>query len=85
MRLIGRPVPAHVEAAARVFRYRPRVFIAPPWPEIYGTDAERKQDFAEAVATFEAVRAAYVGYGYEPVTLPLDPVGDRADFVLARR
>jgi predicted ATPase len=85
MRMIGRPVPAHVETAARVFRYRPAVFIAPPWPEIYTTDAERKQDYAEAVATCDAVRAAYLSHEYEPVDLPLAPVAERADFVLARR
>ena len=85
MRMIGQPVPAHMDAAARVFRYRPTVFIAPPWPEIYANDAERKQDFAEAIATCAAARAAYLDYGYEPVDLPLVPVAERADFVLARR
>jgi predicted ATPase len=85
MRMIGRPVPAHMETAARVFRYRPTVFVAPPWPEIYAKDTERRQDFAEAVATCDAVRAAYVSHGYEPVDLPLAPVAERADFVLAKR
>src|SRR5580700_12157168 len=28
-------IPSHVERAARMFRYHPRVFIAPPWPEIF--------------------------------------------------
>jgi predicted ATPase len=46
LRMLGRPVPAHMAAAARVFRYRPRVFVAPQWPEIYATDAERKQEGA---------------------------------------
>lgn len=84
-RLIGRPVPAHVAAAARLFRYRPRVFIARPWPEIYATDAERGQDWAEAVATCEAAAAAYAEYGYELIDLPFAPVGERAAFVLAHR
>lgn len=84
-RLTGRPVPAHVTAAARLFRYRPRVFVAPPWPEIYATDAERGQDYVEAVATCEAVTAAYAEHGYELIELPFAPVRERADFVLARR
>ena len=84
-RLSGLPVPAHVAAAARLFRYRVRVFVAPPWPEIYGTDAERGQDYAEAVATCEAVTAAYAEHGYELIELPLASVPARADFVLARR
>lgn len=85
MRLLGRPVPAHMDAAARQFRYRRRVFVAPPWPEIYATDAERGQDFAEAVATCEAISAAYADCGYELITLPRTTVSERAGFVLARR
>ena len=81
----GLPVPAHVTAAARTFRYRPRVFLAPAWPEIYTTDTERKQDFAAAVAGSDAARAAHEDFGYEVISLPLAPVAERADFVLARR
>jgi predicted ATPase len=81
----GMPVPAHVHAAARAFRYRPRVFLAPAWREIYTTDAERTQDFAEAVAGSQAARTAYEDSGYEVITLPLAPVTERADFVLANR
>ncbi len=84
-RLLGRPVPAHIDAAIRTFRYRPRVFIAPPWPEIYATDVERTQSYDEAVRTFEAIEAAYLNYGYDLVRLPFTPVEDRAGFILARR
>ena len=83
LRLCGLPVPAHVERAADLFRYQRRVFIAPPWREIFGQDAERKQDFAEAHATYEAMVATYTGLGYELVTLPLAPVSERARFVRA--
>jgi predicted ATPase len=41
--LLGRPVPSHVTRAAERFRYNRRVFLAPPWPAIFGQDAERKQ------------------------------------------
>lgn len=68
--LLGQPVPAHVTAAAQLFRYHPRVFIAPPWPQIYTTDSERHQDFAEAVRTHDAMVAAYTQHGYELSTLP---------------
>jgi predicted ATPase len=82
--LLGRPVPAHVDAAIRAFPYRRRVFIAPPWREIYAPDVERKQSFDEAVRTFEAIESGYQRYGYELVTLPQAPVYERVDFVLAR-
>jgi len=84
LRLIGAAVPPHVHRAAQSIRYATRVFIAPPWPEIYVQDAERKQDFAEAVRTYEALAATYVEYGYELCILPKCSVGERVDFVLER-
>src|SRR3546814_2409963 len=32
---------------------------SPPWREIFAADAERKQDFAEAQATYQAMVAVY--------------------------
>lgn len=75
------PVPAHVEEAARLFRYGETVFLAPPWPEIFGQDAERKQDFDEAVRTFEAMETTYRRLGYEIALLPRASVQERIDFI----
>ena len=66
-----------------MFRYHPRVFMAPPWKEIFGRDAERKQSFGEAQATNEAMVETYSGLGYELVQLPFEPVEERVRFVLA--
>ncbi|WP_274628382.1 AAA family ATPase [Arvimicrobium flavum] len=82
LRLSGLPVPPHVERAAHVFRYSPRVFVFPPWRAIFGQDAERKQDFAEAERTFEAVRGAYLDLGYACVEVPPAPPPQRAAFIL---
>ncbi|HEV7328895.1 MAG TPA: AAA family ATPase [Bosea sp. (in: a-proteobacteria)] len=84
LRLCGLPVPEHVDRAARTFRYAPIVFAAPPWREIYAQDAERKQDFAEAERTYEAVTGAYRDHGYKLVDLPRADVGTRVAFVLER-
>ncbi|MBV2363429.1 AAA family ATPase [Streptomonospora nanhaiensis] len=81
LRLSGLAVPDHVRTAARAVRYHPRVFVAPPWPEIYRTDGERRQSRAEAERTHEAMVAAYTEYGYEPVELPRVPPAERAAFV----
>lgn len=59
LHLSGLPVPRHVAKAVEVLRYNRRVFIAPPWPEIFRQDDERRQSFAEAVRTCEAMVAAY--------------------------
>ena len=75
------PVPPHVEAAGRLFRYSAKAFIAPPWRDVYETDAERKQSFEEAEATYDAMVEVYRSLGYELIELPRASVEDRAAFV----
>ena len=81
LRLLGLKVPKHMEKAAETFRYNRRVFIAPPWPEIFRQDRERKQSFDEAVLTYAALVATYTDYGYELIELPLATVEKRFRFV----
>jgi predicted ATPase len=80
--MVGRPVPKHFRTAAELYRYNRRVFVTPPWREIYANDSERKQDFAEAVRTYELCVAAYHEQGYETVDLPRASVMERVRFVL---
>lgn len=82
LKLVGLPVPAHVQKAAEIFRYNRRVFVAPPWEEIFQTDTERKQDFDEAVRTCETLKAVYTSLGYELVEVPRAPITERVRFVL---
>ena len=71
-----------MEEAAATFRYHRRVFIAPPWPDIFQQDDERKQSLEEAVSTYEAMVEVYGVYGYELVELPRVSVEQRVRFVL---
>jgi len=82
LRLCELPVPEHLLRAAATFRYRQQVFIAPPWPEIYRQDAERKQSLDEAERTFDAVAQAYRDCGYALVELPRADVAARVRFVI---
>ncbi len=84
LRLVGLPTPEHINQAVATFRYNQRVFIAPPWEEIFVTDHERKQDFATAVRTYEAMITAYGENGYELIELPRTSVDRRMRFVLER-
>lgn len=77
------PSPAILEAV-RTRRYNARVFIFPPWREIYETDAERRQDWAEAERTFDLILKRLPTLGYDPVVVPKADVATRAAFVLAR-
>ena len=76
------PTAALIEAIA-TRRYNPRVFVFPPWREIYETDAERKQDWDEAEATFGKVMRTLPELGYQPVVVPKAEVATRAAFVLS--
>ncbi len=84
LRLSELPVPAHVSAAAETFCYNRRVFIAPPWPEIFGQDSERRQDLAEAERTYHAMVETYTELGYEIINLPRADVATRIEFVTKR-
>jgi len=80
---MGLRVPDHFQRAAERCRYDETVFVAPPWPEIYRQDAERRHGLEEALAEYEPLLATYRGLGYRLVELPKVTVAERADFVLA--
>lgn len=61
-----------------------QVFLTPPWPAIYLTDVERRQDMAEGLREYERLRDGFERLGYDPVILPRARVAARADFVLER-
>ena len=82
LRTINVPVPAPLSQAAEIFRYNRRVFIAPPWPDIFTQDKERRQSFDEAVRTYEAMVETYTGYGYTLIEIPRLSVAERVRFIL---
>jgi predicted ATPase len=82
--LAGIAVPRAVDDACRRLRYAGTVWRAPAWRAIYRQDSERIQTFAEAVASDEAVTAAWRRYGYAVADLPLVPVADRLALIRAQ-
>lgn len=68
--------------AVNLHRYNTQVFLFPPWEEIYCHDLERKQNFQEAVATYDAIRAAYPACGYTLIEVPKTSIALRAEFIL---
>jgi predicted ATPase len=81
-RLIGSSLEDEILAACEIYRNATQVFLAPPWREIYVTDAERKQTFDEAVKTYGMMVEAYEECGYEVVEIPRVSPRLRADFIL---
>ena len=80
----GLPVPGSVDAACRRLRYTGPILRAPAWADIYQQDAERIQDWQQAVASDEAVTSAWRRYGYEVIDLPLVGVMERLGFLQER-
>jgi len=74
----GSPLPGDV---VETYRYD-RLFLAPPWPEIYEVTGDRRHSLETALRDYERVHETYVAAGYAPVMLPRDTVEARADFVL---
>ena len=63
--------------------YCRRVFLAPPWPDIYVQDVDRRHTLSEAIAEYSELARLYPSLGYEVVPLPKQSVAARADLVFA--
>lgn len=77
--MTGKPV---LTALGQANRYHRRVFLAPPWPEIYETDPERRHGLDVALAEYSRLLETYPSLGYEVLILPKVGVSERADFIL---
>ncbi|WP_299967747.1 AAA family ATPase [uncultured Roseobacter sp.] len=74
---------AYLSLLAGSRHYDRRVFLAPPWPEIFVTDAERRGSLEDAKAEYARLVAAFSELGYVASVLPKTSVADRVDFVLS--
>jgi predicted ATPase len=77
--LTGEPV---LTPLGQSHRYHRRVFLTPPWPEIYVTDSERRHGLNAGVAEYRRLLDVYPSLSYEVTILPKVSVHERADFVL---
>ena len=77
--LTGEPT---LDTLGRAHRYHRRAFLAPPWPEIYVTDPERRHSFDQAIAEYHRLLVVYPSLCYEVIVLPKVDVAARADLVL---
>lgn len=81
-KIIGVEISPEMDRMAKDCQYNQKVFILPPWKDIYQTDQERKQSWEEAVYTYDRMKEVYLHYGYEVVDVPIDTVENRAHFLL---
>jgi predicted ATPase len=81
LRLTGIAVPAHMHRAALRFRYATKVFVTPPWREIFVRDDERSQTWEGAVRTHDIMVETYAELGYNLIAMPRTSIVERLRFI----
>lgn len=71
-----------IQELASTCIYNKKVFFFPPWEEIFVTDPEREENFAESVCASAHVKATYLKYHYELIEVPKGTVESRAEWIL---
>ena len=81
MHYIGDSYPTHFDAACKAHTYT-KIFILPPWEEIYESDEARYESFEQAALIHEHLVETYQQYGYTLIEVPKVSLPDRIAFVL---
>ena len=81
MHYIGDDFPSYFDEACKTHLYS-KIFILPPWEEIYLTDAERYEDFEQANLIYHFLKDTYQSYGYELIEVPKNTLDNRILFIL---
>jgi predicted ATPase len=83
MHYIGDSYPPFFDAACREHTYT-KIFILPPWEEIYISDDERYENFEQAKLIYNHLTETYENYGYNLVEVPKGDLSSRIDFILEK-
>ena len=81
MHFIGDEYPNHFDVACKEYLYT-KIFILPPWKEIFTSDQERYENFEQAKNIDLHLVETYRKYGYELIEVPKDTVDNRILFIL---
>ena len=63
-------------------RYNNKVFITPPWQEIYRNDAERDQSFKQSIEVYHRLEKWYTQHDYDILVLTKETIETRVKFIL---
>ena len=81
MHYIGDSYPTHFDVACRENLYT-KIFILPPWEEIYVSDEARYENFEQAKLIHNHLTETYKNFGYELIEVPKDTLDNRILFIL---
>lgn len=82
MHYIGDSYPAHFDHACQENKYT-KIFILPPWEEIYVSDEERYENYEQAKLIYNHLVETYEKYGYQLIPVPKDSVENRISYILS--
>ncbi len=81
MHYIGDSYPSFFDQASKDHKYS-KIFVLPPWEEIYESDEARYENFEQAKLIFAHLLETYQKYGYELIEVPRGTVEERIEFIL---
>jgi predicted ATPase len=83
MHYIGDPYPAFFDQASREHSYS-KVFVLPPWEDIYKSDEARYENFEQAKLIFNHLQETYQTYGYNLIEVPRGTIEERVHYILSQ-
>lgn len=81
MNFVGNSYPDSFHQACLENKYS-KVFVLPPWEEIYVSDKERYESYEQAVLIHNHLEETYLDYGYKLIKVPKDSVSKRVQFLM---
>jgi len=81
MHYIGDSYPSFFDQACKEHNYS-KIFVLPPWEEIYVSDEARYENYEQAKLIFDHLKETYQTFGYNLIEVPKGTVDERIDFIL---
>lgn len=81
MHYIGDSYPSFFDEACSENQYS-KVFVLPPWEEIYESDEARYENFEQAKLIFDHLKETYQKYNYNLIEVPKGTIEERIKFIL---
>ena len=78
----GKEISMQLKEAITSNYYAKKVFLTPPWRQIYQNDMIRTETFEEAEKIHHFIVDAYLDSGYELINLPFVSPDERIEFIL---
>ena len=78
----GKEISPELKQALKENHYAKKVYLTPPWRQIYQNDPVRTETFEEAEKIHRYIVETYQNFGYEVIDLPIASPEKRIEFIL---